>query len=212
MAFKENLKILRERHNLSQADIAEIVGVSNKAISTWESGAREPKMGTIEKLAQHFGLTKSNLIEDDGMNNIRSNEKKVVSFRVIGSIAAGYDGLAQETYTGDTINIPTEWLRGLSENEFFLLEARGNSMMPKIEDGDLLLFRRQSSVDPGTIGAVLFDDESATVKKINYNSNERWWMELEPLNKRGYSTVRIENEDLNHCRVLGQLHCLIRNF
>lgn len=211
MGFRENLKILRQKHNLSQKDIAEIVGKSDKAVSTWESGRRVPTMGTIEKLAAHFGLQKSSLLEDNGMDNIHYIGE-VTTFDVIGSIAAGYDGLAQEYYTGDTVDVPTQWLHNQSQSDFFLLQARGNSMMPKIEDGDYLLFRKQSSVDPGMIGAVIFDDESATVKKINYNSNEPWWMELEPLNKRGYSPIRIENEELEHCRVLGQLHYLIRKF
>lgn len=211
MGISENIKILRERYNLSQKELAEIVSMSDKAVSTWESGTREPKMGTIEKLASHFGLQKSNLIEDGGMDNIH-NVDSVVTFDVIGSIAAGYDGIAQLNYTGDKIDVPSAWLHNLSPDSFFMLQARGNSMMPKIEDGDYLMFRRCSSVDTGTIAAVLFSDESATVKIVHYNSNEPWWMELEPINKRGYSPIRIENEELEHCRILGQLYYLVRNF
>lgn len=67
MGIKENIKLLREKYNLSQKDLALIAGVSDKAVSTWESGAKEPRMGAIQKIADHFGLKKSNIIEDDGL-------------------------------------------------------------------------------------------------------------------------------------------------
>lgn len=68
MGIKENIKLLREKYNLSQKDLAIIAGVTDKAVSTWESGAKEPRMGAIQKMADHFGLKKSNIIEDDGLN------------------------------------------------------------------------------------------------------------------------------------------------
>ena len=70
MAIGDNIKKLRKIHDLSQKDLALIAGVSDKAVSTWESGTKEPRMGTIQKLADHFGLQKSNIIEDNGLENI----------------------------------------------------------------------------------------------------------------------------------------------
>ncbi len=67
MGIKENIKLLREKYNLSQKDLALIAGVSDKAVSTGESGTKEPRMGAIQKIADHFGLKKSNIIEDDGL-------------------------------------------------------------------------------------------------------------------------------------------------
>lgn len=67
MGIKENIKALRETYNLSQKDLALIAGVSDKAVSTWENGTKEPRMGAIQKIADHFGLQKSNIIEDDGL-------------------------------------------------------------------------------------------------------------------------------------------------
>lgn len=70
MGISENIKKLREKYNLTQDELAEIAGVSNKAVSTWETGVKEPRMGPIERMARHFGLKKSNLIEDGGMDMI----------------------------------------------------------------------------------------------------------------------------------------------
>ena len=65
MGIKENLKALRKQHNLSQQELAKIAGVTDKAISTWESGTRIPRMGAIQRMAYYFGLQKSDIIEDN---------------------------------------------------------------------------------------------------------------------------------------------------
>ena len=67
MSISENIKILREKYKLSQKDLAQIAGVTDKAVSTWERGIKEPRMGAIQRIADHFGLKKSDLIEDNGM-------------------------------------------------------------------------------------------------------------------------------------------------
>lgn len=73
MPIGENIKRLRIMHGLSQKELARIAGVSDKAVSTWESGSKEPRMGAVQKIADHFGLKKSNLIEDNGLEiNITS--------------------------------------------------------------------------------------------------------------------------------------------
>lgn len=67
MGISENIKLLREQHQLSQKELGQIAGVSDKAVSTWEKGIKEPRMGAIQKMADYFGIQKSNIIEDDGM-------------------------------------------------------------------------------------------------------------------------------------------------
>ena len=68
MSIGRNIRQLRTFYGLSQKEFALIAGVSDKAVSTWESEIKEPRMGVIQKIADHFGLKKSNLIEDDGLN------------------------------------------------------------------------------------------------------------------------------------------------
>lgn len=67
MGISENIRILRECHNLTQAEFGVIAGVSDKAVSTWENGSAEPRTGAIQRIADHFGLTKSALIEDGAL-------------------------------------------------------------------------------------------------------------------------------------------------
>lgn len=65
MSIGDNIKNLRLKYNLSQKDLALIAGVTDKAVSTWEKGVKEPRMGTVQKIADHFGIRKSDLIEDN---------------------------------------------------------------------------------------------------------------------------------------------------
>lgn len=64
MTIGANIKRLRREYNLSQKEFAQIAGVTDKAVSTWETGKKDPRMGAIEKIASHFGILKSTIIED----------------------------------------------------------------------------------------------------------------------------------------------------
>ncbi len=64
MSIAENIRRLRLQHGLSQAELGAIAGVTDKAVSTWETGAKEPRMAAIQKIADHFHISKSQIIED----------------------------------------------------------------------------------------------------------------------------------------------------
>ena len=74
MSIQKNIKALREKHNMSQQDFGKIAGVSDKAVSAWENGTRTPRMGAIEKIANHFGINKSEIIEDEPLIHVRPNK------------------------------------------------------------------------------------------------------------------------------------------
>jgi transcriptional regulator with XRE-family HTH domain len=63
MSIGNNIKALRKEHGLSQKELAIIAGVTDKAVSAWETGKKDPRMGVIEKIANHFGILKSTIIE-----------------------------------------------------------------------------------------------------------------------------------------------------
>lgn len=64
MSIADNIKRLRESHGLTQAQFGEIAGVTDKAVSTWESGKKDPRMGAVQKLADYFGISKSDILLD----------------------------------------------------------------------------------------------------------------------------------------------------
>lgn len=123
MGISENIRLLRERHNLSQSELGKIAGVSDKAVSTWELGLKEPRMGAIQKIAAYFHLEKSNLIEDGGLDRDFSQNNPVVVPEVPGMaqtlelfdysiLADGYD------YSKDPearlVQVPPELFKELS--------------------------------------------------------------------------------------------------
>lgn len=67
MGVRENIAELRRRYGITQEELAKIAGVSRGAVSQWEGGFSEPRMGAIQRIADHYGLLKSNIIEDGGM-------------------------------------------------------------------------------------------------------------------------------------------------
>lgn len=79
MSISENIKNLRLKYNLSQKELALIAGVTDKAVSTWEKGTKEPRMGTIQKIADHFGIRKSDLIEDSNMLPLTPRDERQIA-------------------------------------------------------------------------------------------------------------------------------------
>lgn len=65
MDIATNIKVLRERSGLSQGEFAKLLGVSDKAVSTWENGRREPRIGVIRKLSSAFNLSISDITDSD---------------------------------------------------------------------------------------------------------------------------------------------------
>ncbi len=92
MGIAENIKLLREHYNITQSELGEIAGVSDKAVSTWEKGIKEPRMGAIQKIADHFNILKSDIIEDDGILN---------RFNKVYTIAAHHD---EEDWTEEELD------------------------------------------------------------------------------------------------------------
>lgn len=62
-AISENLQILLKEHNMTQAELGAIVGVSESAVGKWILCRNAPSMGNIQKIANHFNLNKSDILE-----------------------------------------------------------------------------------------------------------------------------------------------------
>lgn len=63
MSIGDNIRNLRLKYSLSQKELAEIAGVSDKAVSAWEKNRIIPRMKPIQRIADHFGIMKSDIIE-----------------------------------------------------------------------------------------------------------------------------------------------------
>lgn len=61
--FSENLKELRLEARLSQAALAENIGVNQRTVSNWELGVGQPDFDILLKLARFFDVTADDLLE-----------------------------------------------------------------------------------------------------------------------------------------------------
>jgi repressor LexA len=81
---------------------------------------------------------------------------------VLGEIAAG---IPIEAVT-DIIDYEEISAEMAANGEYFALKIKGNSMEPRIVNGDVVIIRKQETAESGDVVAVLVNGESATVKKI----------------------------------------------
>lgn len=213
-AFKPNrIKELRISKGITQHKLAEILGVSAQTVTHWEKGDIEPHTADLSHMADYFGVSVDYLL---GREEPKEREllppnitEDFTTFPVIGEVAAGYDMIADEDWTGDTIDVPNRYLRGRKKEDFFVLRVHGDSMYPLYHDGDAVLILRQTTLNrSGDVGVILYGDESATLKKVDFVPGEDW-LRMVPINP-SFQSVLIEGADLEECRILGIPVLLIR--
>lgn len=76
------IKQLREKRKMTQLELAEILNVSDKTVSKWETGKGYPDITLIEPIAKALGISTIELLSGDNItNNNRSfNMLKVVFY------------------------------------------------------------------------------------------------------------------------------------
>lgn len=155
MSIGQNIRRLREAHGLSQAELAEIAGVTDKAVSTWENDLKTPRMGAIARMADYFGLRKSDIIED-------AAPAAVARIPVVGRVVAGIPTEAVEDVV-DWEEIPSAQAQ---RGDYIGLKVIGSSMEPRFLSGDTVIVRRQPDVESGEIAIVFVNGGEATMKRV----------------------------------------------
>lgn len=153
------LKLLREERGLFQKDIATLLNVSIPAVNQYESGKRDMSTETVVKLAEYFGVSTDYLL---GKSDNRNSDIPVSKIPILGTVKAGYDWLAEENiidYITLKENIP-------NVDEYYALRITGDSMLPLLAEGDLVIVHDQDDVESGQTAVVLINGEEATVKKV----------------------------------------------
>jgi len=210
----ERIKERRKEIGLSAENVAQALGLSPSTIYRYEKGEIEKvDAAMIEPLARVLNTTGAYLLgwEDPPKPAQLSPTitEDTVRFNVLGDVAAGYDHSVAEDWEGDTIEIPTSYLKGRPRDDYFVLRVKGDSMYPLYVDGDRVLVLKQATLNrSGDIGVILYNNDQATIKKVEYVYGEDW-MKLIPLNPN-HPPKMITGSDLEQCRVLGIPRLLIR--
>ena len=151
------LKAARRAKHMTQADVAEYIGLTQGAYSNWERGETKIDSLQLSRLAELFGVSVDYLL---GKTDVPSSS--YIRVPVLGRVAAGIPIDAIE----DVIDWEDISTAAAGDGEYFGLQIKGHSMEPKISDGDVVIVRRQPDVDSGDIAVVLVNGDDATVKRI----------------------------------------------
>lgn len=208
MTTSDRIRETREKRGLTQQQLAEMVGYTNRSsIAKVEKGMVDLSETKIAAFAKALNVTPAFLL---GIEEVAPNiTESFVSFPVMGEVAAGYDHYAVQDWTDGNIDIPASWLHGRPREDYFVLRVCGQSMFPTYQDGDIVLVLKQSTMDhSGQIGVVIYDDDKATLKRVEYIMGEDW-MKLSPINPQ-FPPIMVTDERLEHCRVLGIPKMLVR--
>ncbi len=150
------LKEVRKAHRMTQTQVAAIVGIGQSGYSFWESGRSKIDDESLRKLAKYFGVTVDYLLGSD------APARAGVRIPVYAAVAAGIPIEAIE----DIVDYEEIDAALAATGDFFGLRIKGDSMEPRMREGDVVIVRKQEDADNGDIAIVLVNGNEATVKKI----------------------------------------------
>lgn len=165
MNLYEKIKMLRKQKKISQEKLAALTGYSDRSsITKIEQGKVDLPETKIKLFANALGTTPAYLLGWENENNENTSALKIP---VLGNVAAGIPISAVEDIL-DYEEVPISWQ---SQGEFFALRIKGDSMQPKIDDGDVVIVRQQSDANNGDTVIALVNGDDATCKKLQKTDN-----------------------------------------
>ncbi|MGN1312232.1 MAG: LexA family protein [Bacilli bacterium] len=176
----DKIKYYRIQRNLSQEEVAEELETSAVNISRYENGDRKTNQDILFKLSQLFGVSINDFfppVDNAKFIDLISNTIKIP---VLGYIKAGVPIEAQEDII-DYVDIPAIWTKG--GKDFYALKISGDSMTPKYNEGDIVIFEQTKDYEAGknkdcavmvnctecTFKKVFIDEQGITLQPYNMN-------------------------------------------
>lgn len=205
--FKKNfIKICNDK-KVAPTTVVRAIGLTASAFSCW-TDETVPRRATLMKLADYLGCTVDDLLAEEPTpiqpNTIFLDQQNIHMIPLYESVSAGFGTLA----INDVIDyVPLFISSPIEASETLCIKVTGDSMYPKIEDGDIIQVHKQDSVDSGAIAVVLLDNEDGLVKKVIYGET---WIELHSINPM-YKTMRFNGADTLRVKVLGKVNKVIKN-
>ena len=192
--YGDKLHELRKARDLTLDELADKFNnlsdykVSRSAISRWENGKTEPSATAMSLYAKLFNVDMNSLLDIDRKEHIKS-----VKIPVVGKVIAGLPAEAFEDII-DYEEIPESMARG---GEYFGLSINGDSMYPRILEGDVVIVRKQPTADSGDIVIALVNGEESTCKQLfKYKDH----IELKAFNPM-YKPLIYTNEEIENLPV-----------
>lgn len=196
---------LRKEKDLQQKEVAEAIGMNRIILNRIELGKRPLRDDEAVALADYFHVTTDYLLK--GKVSEQNHSSRGVRIPVLGRVVAGIPIEAVEEIL-DYEEITPELA---ATGEYFALHVKGASMEPTLRDGDIVIVKKQPTVDSGDIAIVLVNGNDATVKEIKESPAG---ITLIGHNAAIYTPQFYSNEDIKNLpvQVLGKVVEMRRKF
>lgn len=203
MTFADKLKEARQKANLSQAELAEKLGLNLRTYGSYERGERDVSTALLRQICQTLQVSSDELLSNyeastAEMLSAKFDNIKPVTlkrFPMLGEIACGEPIFADEDKEHCV-------MADMDINADFCLTAKGDSMInARINDGDIVFIKEMPLVENGEIAAVIIGDE-ATLKRVYYYKEQNKLV-LNPENPK-YEPLVYVNSELDTIRILGK--------
>lgn len=165
MTIGKRIKEIRISKNMTQEELATKMNYkSRSAINKIELGIADVSSSKVKEFSKALGVSVSYLM------GWEEQKKTGTRIPVLGSIPAGIPLEAIEEIL-DYEEISSDLsIRG----EYFALKVKGESMSPVVNDGDVVIIRRQEDAESGKICVVMINGFDATLKEIKKEPNGLW--------------------------------------
>lgn len=201
MTIYDRIRARRTELGMTVEELAHKMGYKDKSsISKIENGKADIPQSKVLAFAQALNTTTAYLIGAETTSPPPGFDPMPDMDQVplIGRIACGQPITAEENVE-ELVSIPSAW------HAQFTLRCEGDSMEPRIKDGDLVAIRSQPIVENGEIAAVRIGCE-ATLKHVYLYKDK---IILQPENPRYEPIVKI-GEEMNEVHIEGRAVGLCR--
>lgn len=206
MGFSNNIRFLRKQRNLTQEELAEMVGYKSfTTIQKWETGDSEPNMGVLRQLADIFHLSISELVETDLESKATSRPlpsniilPSAHKLPIMGTICAGDGVVCEDDYQGT-------FIVDIDVKADYCLKVHGDSMIgANIYDGDIVFISKSYDFIQDQIYAIeRLDYNEASLKRVTQDGDT---LILNPCNPEYHAMVTDYEEVRIIGRCVGVLH------
>ena len=188
--FIENVKAELLKQNKTKAELARYLEVTPQRLNNWFLRKNIPTDYAI-RIAKFLNTSVENL------NNANEEIPLTHYLPIIGSASCG---VPTNHFYGEDVEmfpVPSELYR----EGRYLVRAEGDSMLPKIKDGDLVLCDKDAQVDNGNIIHYTINGENSGIKKAIFDENGKLTM-LMPLNTDYPPIVIKDSDEVRYARCL----------
>lgn len=165
MIWNEKIKSLRLQSGLTLKDVAKKLNISEATAQRYENsnGIKNIPYEAIEKYAKLFKVSPSYFMGWETISDSDDNQSRIIRIPVLGYVAAGIPIEEIEDIV-DWEEIPKDWLRG--GKKYFALRIRGDSMEPRMYDGDVVIVEKQDDAETGAYVIAAVNGDHATCKRL----------------------------------------------